>query len=451
MRRLGAVVLVALAAPARADEAAGTIDQLADELTGRAVAALAKIERAGAADLALSVKARDDAGRIPSLLEGLLLSRLRARAGVRSVAVLEAGDATRASRAGYEAWLDVEVALDGPFLVVTERLVGTDWNPWRPGGGEAIASAAHARVRVDAELRAHLSARPPATRPAPAPATRPTPAASKPPPTPPRKRTTFQLMRFGFDPPDDVLAFAAGDVDADGAVELVALLPHQVIVYALRRDTLVEEQRIPLEGPAPLGRPRQPLGTIVVAGAEILAQSSEHPGVRLGAAGKLATTAGYPILATATASQVPGLRQFGKTQFAETPAPALPDKTIALDGAAGVVASVDPEGLLRLWRVGQKSHFAQLPGAGTAVELADLDDDGRLELISSSSRPAGFGDQLLIRSIRDDGTARVLFKEATRGGIAAIGAGDLDGDGAVDVAAYVRELGARRGELWLVR
>ena len=449
MRKILVLSLV-LATNAGAQEA-GTLDQLADDLTARVGASLAKVERSGAADLAISVTSPRDAGRVPALLEGLLLQRLRARGGVRSVAVISGAAAVRASWDGYEVWLDVELDVEGPHLVVTDQLVDVERNPWRAGGGEPVVATGHARVRIDAELRAHLSAKgaPPAPRPTPpAPAT-PTPAPT--PTTAKKKRTTFQLMRFAFEPPDEVLALAAGDVDADGAVELVALLPHHVMVYALRRDSLVEEQRIPLDGAAPPGRPRQPFGTLVVSGAEILAQSSEHPGVRLGAAGKLGALAGYPILPTVTAAQVPGVRLFGKTQFAETPAPALPDKMIALDGAAGMVASVDAEGLLRLWRLGQKAQLASLPGAGTAVELADLDEDGRPELISSASRPAGFGDQLLIRAIREDGTVKTLYKETTRSGIAAIGAGDLDGDGAVDVAAYVRDFGARKGELWLVR
>jgi hypothetical protein len=177
--------------------------------------------------------------------------------------------------------------------------------------------------------------------------------------------------------------------------------------------------------------------------------------VKLARGQKVGVTAGYPILAAVSASPVPGVRQLGKVQVQVTPAPALPERMIALDGAVAragpLLASVDLDGTLRVWKLGQKNHWVQLAGAGHAVEIADLDDDGKVELISSAARPAGFGDQLLIRSLRDDGTAKVAYRETTRGGIAAIGAGDLDGDGAVDVVAFVRELGQRKGELWLVR
>jgi hypothetical protein len=95
---------------------------------------------------------------------------------------------------------------------------------------------------------------------------------------------------------------------------------------------------------------------------------------------------------------------------------------------------------------------ARLADVGSTFEIVDLDGDGAPEVITSAYRAPGDGDELIVYTIDDDGTARVLHRGGSlRGGIAAIASGDFDSDGATDVAALVRLSGATAGDLWVLR
>jgi hypothetical protein len=90
----------------------------------------------------------------------------------------------------------------------------------------------------------------------------------------------------------------------------------------------------------------------------------------------------------------------------------------------------------------------EVTGVGGAFEIADIDRDGAPELVSTSSRAPGDPDYLEVRGAFSEERKPRFRKPFTASGVAAIAVGDLDGDGAPDVIAAVRLIGATKVDLW---
>ncbi len=378
--------------------AAGTADGLADALA------------AGAPAGEVGVRVRSaDAPQLAAVVEGLLVARIAH--GQRF-----AGDAAAARRAGLDFWLDVAVTVDRAAGEVTAlgRLVPVAHDLWAEAAGRrpftAVAAAPFARAKIDAELRAYLGV--PAARP---------------------RKLVFRPLKVELDLGAPILALAGGDVDGDGKAELAALTPDEVVVLDVDKDAVAVRLRVPLEGAAPVPRPRQPIGTIAVAGGEVRARSSEHAeGVVLRDGRKVGAPKGYPSCA-GDLELAPGTLTFLRDR----------ERWVGVACAGDVVAAVDAAGTLRLGRGGQ------IAGVGFAFQIADLDGDGTLEAVVSSYRPPGTGDALSLYRIGADGARLVRQGAQLAGGVAAIAAGDFDGDGAVDWVAAVGA-GGTRYDLWLL-
>lgn len=463
------LLCASLAPGQRAGAAAGSVDRLADDVAVKAAGALAGVVTPGdRADVAVTVRG---SGRLAATLEGLVVARLRAVApgqdAVRQVNALPGGDATAARRDGYEYWLDAELVVAGGQIEILTKLVPTHYDLWAEAAGQrgegVVTSTAHTSAKVDAEIKALLAAAPEAKPAEPA-----KPAA--------KQRSFVRPRRIEIDLGAEMLATAAADVDGDGKAELIALTTAEVVVVAMKKSAAEVRQRIALPGQAPSLRPRDPVGALLIADVdgdgvlEVLARASTDAGaLRLTIKDGALVTAkdsvtGYPVCALpddtgaakpCTAELAKGMNWFARDTLAlpagwTGAAGALPERLLSLEGGQ-LLGVVDAAGKLRVFRRGDTAAWVTLDDAGTAFELADLDGDGDVELISSLYRPPGDGDVLSVRTLRADGSTRALFKgDALRGGIVAIATGDYNGDGLPDVAAAARLVGSTRIDLWLL-
>jgi len=393
--------------------AAGSLDDFAGALAGHAP---------GGRDTAVRVRPRDAATqRVAQELGGLIVGR------VDGAAVVD--DEAGARRAGFAALLDVEVGVEAGEIVALGRVVSVERDLWREvlGMRGGTTSGFAVRAKLDGELRAWLGgAATPVT---------PTTAVAR--------RWSFRPLAAPVELGSSLLALAAADLDADRRAELIALTVDEVLVLRVEAGAATVIARAPLDGPAPLPRPRVPAGALIAAGP-IAARSSEHAagGSYVWQNGALVrggeAVSGYPTCA-GMASLLPAVPILGGV-------PSLPERFLGVACAGDAVAVVEPGGSLRIARGGAPA--VTVADVGTAFAMADLDGDGNLELVASSYRVAGTGDLLSVRRLAD---GRPLRRPTpTRDGVAGIAVGDLDADGTPDVVAATRLQGDTKAELWLL-
>jgi hypothetical protein len=119
---------------------------------------------------------------------------------------------------------------------------------------------------------------------------------------------------------------------------------------------------------------------------------------------------------------------------------------VAADGATrAIVASRDPR--TAELKVRADGRTTSLPRAGAQVALADLDQDGAPEIVSTLDVVPGAAevDALVITTWQNDGTLRERARTQVPTGIRAVAACPPDGPGPAAVVA------ATQGELWIVR
>jgi hypothetical protein len=299
------------------------------------------------------------------------------------------------------------------------------------------------------------------------------------PPTPVPVR--WKAKRLGaVDLGAPLVALAAGDLDRDGRAELAAVTEREVLVLAPRgKRALAVVARASLPEEPPEAEPRLTVATAVVvdaaAGAELWVRASNGArGARYTyARGKLKRGADldrYPLCEDRS-----GELARGRDYFERTAGDALPitwpsrywaaacksglvdregralrvDAVLGARGVLGVTVRVkcdDGEGACTPERV------AQIGGVGVAFAIADVDRDGKPEVITSAASAPGDADAVTVHSLPQSGgkVGKPVFSKTFSGGVGGIAADDLDGDGDVEVIAAVRLAGAKRVDLWLL-
>ena len=282
---------------------------------------------------------------------------------------------------------------------------------------------------------------------------------------------TWRERRAGaLDLGGELLTMAAADLDRDGRAELVALTAREVIVLSAGGGAVRVVARAGLGGQPAAARPRDPVGAIAteVRAAEtvVWARSSEvADAVGLAWRGKaglveVARGAGFPLCRGLSPELVKGRNYFAAAQVtpgAGAPALDLPAEFFGavcrddlVDTAGRPLAVATVVGVDRALRVTCRGAAGAcdgieraVDGAGVAVAIDDVDNDGRPEVLSTRGGAPGDRDRVTVL-----GAGGKVFARDFQAGVVGLVAGDIDGDGDRDVVAAVRFAGSTQASFW---
>lgn len=317
--------------------------------------------------------------------------------------------------------------------------------PARPGVGQGAQDGFVARLT--APVRAALAAgRAPALVP-PVPLT-----------------VTWRPVRLGaIELGAALVAVRAADLDGDGAGELYAVTAREVIALGLAGGKLKELGRVPFEGQLAVLAPREPVGTAVVdAGALVAAASPWARELRVTWDGTtLAARAADPPFLVCPGERlalVPGRNHFG-----DLAAPVLGVRCradlVAADGRPLVIRAVLTGTVLTVTgevcapasgsraRACEPAFTHAYKDYGAVFEIADVDRDGTPEVLVTGAGPPGEPDAVKVMSVGGD-DKKGRFRKQFTGGVAGLAVLDADADGAPEVLALVRLVGATRVDVW---
>jgi hypothetical protein len=316
-------------------------------------------------------------------------------------------------------------------------------NVWDRARQPSPAPVAHgfASGRIDGEVRAYLA---------------------------PVQLVTGRIDRIAVDD-RDLVALACGDV-GDGGLELVTLGRRRIAIGRARAGRFVARKSATFRdlspiAPAPL---REPIGGVAIVPQRGARGSFIDVGITDRARGsrldfdlqKIGTIAGVPFATPygdACATFQGSTLSAGVAKCADadaspeglevdTPLDAGASATfVAPDGSArAIFATRDPR--TSELRVRADGKTTSLPGAGAQVALADLDQDGSPEVISTLDvLPQGGADALVVNTWQADGSLRERARTPVPSGIRAVAACPPEGPGPAAVVV------ATQGELWIVR
>jgi len=308
--------------------------------------------------------------------------------------------------------------------------------------------------------------------------------AERPPPRRPPVpvKVAWQARRLAsLDLGAPLLALAAVPPAGDGRAQLLALTTRELLLLTPGATTVAIAGRMPLPTEPPAQRPRDPVGTLAIAvtgdGAVTVraraSEAAEGATYALGGGGLAETgrLGDFPLCTGGAATLVPGRNYLVATpamwpdpRFADAAvgdffAIACADRLVDADGwplAVMAVAGTDGRLLVQVRAERDCADAActaaaaqnlTIPGVGTAVAVADVDRDGRPEVITAGAGAPGDPDQVSVYTIAA-GQARRIHQKSFTGGVVGLVAADVDGNGAAEVFAAVRLLGSNRVDLW---
>ncbi|HEY0483818.1 MAG TPA: hypothetical protein VGD37_40140 [Kofleriaceae bacterium] len=271
-------------------------------------------------------------------------------------------------------------------------------------------------------------------------------------------KVTWNPQKLGsIDAGAPVVAVAAADLDGDGKAEIYLVTPREVIAVAIAGPPRTLG-RVAFGGEPAVPASRDAVGTAVVDGSALIASVSawatelrvEWRGGTLtaqsgrdrfwvcGERWQLATGRNY--FRRARASVLAARCRDDLTDAAGAPLRIRGELSIA--GTLEVTVERCAAGGVDCRRAAEY----QYRNVGVAFELADIDRDGRPEVIASSAVAPGDADAVRVIPLGVPG-ARPRSRSFI-GGVAGIVVADGDGDGVAEVVAVVRLAGATRVDLW---
>jgi len=394
---------------------------------------------AGAADQALAAAPVGSAVGVwvtaatPELAQATgsaLIDALRSR-GAKSVVLVQSSDAAAAESAaqaqGLDLLLRLRAGLEGTELTLAGDRIDTWVNFWDGATVQRELPSALVAARAPADATALTLARV---------------VLSTPPPPPPK----LGLELLGS-VPSRVVALALVDADGDGHPEIAALTPEELLI--LKRDGTVVARRDHASLPRSARPVRAPCGGLVspagAAGHRLLyafANQARGEAVLVDGSGlhPVGLLDGVPLASgaagTLSAANANGTDIFGPEVKLGAASHVLARPFFALAANPGVSAPAFlasfPEGQVQPLSAALEPLGPMLTGGIGA--LADLDGDGKPELILSGPQPLGESDHLRVLELAApaDSTPRSVFEADVPGGIVAATSGDLNGDGKPD-------------------
>lgn len=355
-------------------------------------------------------------------------------------------------RDGYDALAQVNVRTEGNMLLL-DGSVAVSTPGWRGLLARAAlpAGTLSLRQRIDASLRRYLGG----------------PA--------PRVGSSVRVTTLPL-PSDQVLALAACDLDLDGKDEVLVIDRRQIVWLAITPTAsggfeLTQLDRTTINLPRSPIPARAPTAIVTVTPSGIAIQTTDHVGavsVSVSDDGRLVSTPRQSSCPAPSLEYHGGClaRTVGSATFVESGGPTRgPDR----QGRRGIylaqtVTYLDPMGASReaelsvddsgalLVRHQGSARIEARANVGAQLAVDDMEADGVLELLATSSAEAPASDTLSLLRLGEQDASEVWRSTATAGPITAVASVDLNGDGLREFVAVEEPMsnGIRNPRLWVI-